>query len=95
MIFNPCIQLSCDDNNINFDTLNELIRYRNKQAIKWKFPTHQPKWIDDNTYNSIPYLCLNNDKNTYKRCNTSIHEVAKSGDLSQFKLVLQNYPDIE
>ncbi|ETO00150.1 hypothetical protein RFI_37309, partial [Reticulomyxa filosa] len=25
MIFNPCIQLSCDDNNINFDALNDNI----------------------------------------------------------------------
>ncbi|ETO05607.1 hypothetical protein RFI_31790 [Reticulomyxa filosa] len=32
--FNPRIQLSCDDNNTNFDALNELIRYCDEQAIE-------------------------------------------------------------
>ncbi|ETO02663.1 hypothetical protein RFI_34755, partial [Reticulomyxa filosa] len=102
MIFSPCIQLNCNDDNITLDDLNELIKYCDKQAIEWKFPTHQSKWIDDNTYNDIPYLCLNNeieevsdDKNTYKGCYAIVHEAARSGDLSQFKLVLQNHPKID
>ncbi|ETO02168.1 PBS lyase HEAT domain protein repeat-containing protein, partial [Reticulomyxa filosa] len=60
MTFNPRIQLSCNDCNICFDTLNELIRYCNEQAIEWGFPIHQSKWIDDNNYNDIPYPYLDN-----------------------------------
>ncbi|ETO15172.1 hypothetical protein RFI_22192 [Reticulomyxa filosa] len=60
--FNPCIQLSCDDNNANFDALHELIRYCNKQAIRWKFPTHQSKWANDNNCNDIPYPYLSKFK---------------------------------
>ncbi|ETO34686.1 PBS lyase HEAT domain protein repeat-containing protein, partial [Reticulomyxa filosa] len=100
MTFNPCIQLSCDDNNTNFDALNELIRYCDEQAIEWNFPTHQ--WTNDNDYNDIPYPCLDNeveevpdDENEYKGCYTVVHEAARSGNLSQFKLVLQNHPDID
>ncbi|ETN97413.1 hypothetical protein RFI_40116, partial [Reticulomyxa filosa] len=61
MTFIPCIQLSCNDNNTNFDDLNELIRYCDKQAIKWEFPTHQSKWTNDNNYNDIQYPCLNDE----------------------------------
>ncbi|ETO02251.1 hypothetical protein RFI_35185, partial [Reticulomyxa filosa] len=83
MTFNPCIQLNCDDNNTNFDALDELIRYCDKQAIKWKFPT-QLKWNN-----------ISNDENEFKGYYTVIHEAARSGDLSQFKLTLQNHPDID
>ncbi|ETO00623.1 hypothetical protein RFI_36817, partial [Reticulomyxa filosa] len=93
MTFNPRIQLSCDDNNTNFDDLNELIRYCDEQAIEWKFPTHQSKWNNSNIDSGIEYPCLNNeieqvsnDGNTYKGCFTVAHEAARSGDLSKFKL---------
>ncbi|ETO01092.1 hypothetical protein RFI_36348, partial [Reticulomyxa filosa] len=61
MAFNPRIQLSCDDNNINFDALNELIRYCDEQAIEWKFPTHQSKWENSNIDKGIEYACLNDE----------------------------------
>ncbi|ETO02942.1 hypothetical protein RFI_34468, partial [Reticulomyxa filosa] len=100
--FNPYIRLNCDDNNTNSDALNELIRYCDEQAIEWKFPTHQSKWTNDNNYNDIQYPCLNNeieevsnDENAYKGCYTIVHEAARSRDLSQFKLTLQNHPDID
>ncbi|ETO04582.1 hypothetical protein RFI_32814 [Reticulomyxa filosa] len=54
MIFIPRIQLSCDDNT-NFDALNELIRYFDKQAIEWKYPTYQLKW--NNTHFIVNVLC--------------------------------------
>ncbi|ETO02920.1 hypothetical protein RFI_34493, partial [Reticulomyxa filosa] len=98
MTFNPRIQLSCDDNNINFDY---LIRYCDEQAIEWKFPTHQSKWNNSNIDSDIEYPCLNNeieqvsnDDSAFKGCFTVAHEAAKSGDLSKFKLALQNHPDI-
>ncbi|ETN99730.1 hypothetical protein RFI_37737, partial [Reticulomyxa filosa] len=58
MAFNPRIQLSCDNNNINFD---DLIRYCDEQAIEWKFPTHQSKWNNSNIGSDIQYPCLNNE----------------------------------
>ncbi|ETO01129.1 hypothetical protein RFI_36311, partial [Reticulomyxa filosa] len=61
MTFNPRIQLSCNDDNTNFDALNELIRYCNRQASEWKFPTHQLKWNNSNNDRDIPYPCLNNE----------------------------------
>ncbi|ETO34000.1 hypothetical protein RFI_03094 [Reticulomyxa filosa] len=61
MTFNPCIQLSCDDDNTNFDALNELIRYCDKQAIEWKFSTHQSKWNNSNIDRDIQYPYLNNE----------------------------------
>ncbi|ETO12507.1 hypothetical protein RFI_24868 [Reticulomyxa filosa] len=66
------------------------------------FPTHQSKWIDDNNYNDIPYPYLDNqieevcnDGNICKGCYTIVHEAARSGNLSQFKLALQNHPGID
>ncbi|ETN98246.1 hypothetical protein RFI_39264, partial [Reticulomyxa filosa] len=61
MIFNPRIQLSFDENNTNFDDLNELIRYCDKQAVEWKFPTHQSKWNNSTIDSDIQYPCLNNE----------------------------------
>ncbi|ETO05789.1 hypothetical protein RFI_31607 [Reticulomyxa filosa] len=62
MTFIPCIQLNCNDNNnINFDYLNELIRYCDKQAIEWKIPTHQSKWSNSNIDKDIEYPCLNDE----------------------------------
>ncbi|ETN99283.1 hypothetical protein RFI_38198, partial [Reticulomyxa filosa] len=58
MIFNPRIQLSYDDNNINFD---DLIRYCDEQSIEWKFPTHQSKWNNSNIDKDIEYPCLNDE----------------------------------
>ncbi|ETO03552.1 hypothetical protein RFI_33850, partial [Reticulomyxa filosa] len=101
MIFNSRIQLGCDDNNTNLDALNELIRCCDGQAVEWKFPTHQSKWNNGNIDRDIEYPCLNdeieqvsNDENAFKGCYTVVHETAKSGDLSQFKLILQTHPDI-
>ncbi|ETO02564.1 hypothetical protein RFI_34854, partial [Reticulomyxa filosa] len=101
MTFNPRIQLNCDDNNTNFDNLNELIRYCDKQAIEWKFPTHQSKWNNSSIDRDIEYPYLkdeieevSNDKNAFKGCYTVVHEAARTGDLSQFKLILQTHPDI-
>ncbi|ETO05612.1 hypothetical protein RFI_31784 [Reticulomyxa filosa] len=100
--FNPRIQLNCNDKNITLDDLNELIKYCDRQAIEWKFPTHQLKWNNSNYDRDIPYPYLNdeieqvcNDENTYKGCYTVIHEAVRSGDLKQFKLALQNHPDID
>ncbi|ETN98346.1 hypothetical protein RFI_39164, partial [Reticulomyxa filosa] len=45
MIFNPCIQLSCDDNNINFGILNELIKYHDEQAIHGNFQLINPNGL--------------------------------------------------
>ncbi|ETN98714.1 hypothetical protein RFI_38773 [Reticulomyxa filosa] len=82
MIFISRIQLSCNDNNnINFDDLNELIRYCDKQVIQW---------TDDNNTMIFHILIW-----TYRQCHTVVHEAAKSGNLSQFKLILQNHPDID
>ncbi|ETN99413.1 hypothetical protein RFI_38068, partial [Reticulomyxa filosa] len=99
MTFNPRIQLSRDDSNTHSDALNKLIRYCDEQAIEWKFPTHQSKWNIDR---DIERPCLNNeieevpnDENAFKGCYTVVHEAARSGDLSKFKLVLQNHPDID
>ncbi|ETO01213.1 hypothetical protein RFI_36227, partial [Reticulomyxa filosa] len=94
MTFNPRIQLSCDHNNTNFDALNELIRYCDEQAIEWAFPTHQSKWNDSNIDSDIKYP-FSNDENAFKGCYTVVHEAARLGDLSQFKLILQNHPDID
>ncbi|ETN99481.1 hypothetical protein RFI_37990, partial [Reticulomyxa filosa] len=77
MTFNPCIQLSSDNYNTNFDNLNELIRYCDEQAIEWTFSTHQSKWNDSSIDRDIGYPCLNNeaeevcnDENEYKGCYT-------------------------
>ncbi|ETO02433.1 PBS lyase HEAT domain-containing protein repeat-containing protein, partial [Reticulomyxa filosa] len=59
MTVNPRIQLSCNDDNINFDALNELIRYCNVQVIEWTFPTNQSTW--NNSIGDIEYPCLNNE----------------------------------
>ncbi|ETO00295.1 hypothetical protein RFI_37151 [Reticulomyxa filosa] len=102
MTFNPRIQLSCDDDNTNFDALDELIKCYDKQAIEWKFPTHQSKWNNSNIGRDIQYPSLNNvikqvsnDENAHEGCYTVVHEAARLGDLSQFKLVLQSHPDID
>ncbi|ETO03469.1 26S proteasome non-ATPase regulatory subunit, partial [Reticulomyxa filosa] len=102
MTFNPRIQLVCDDNNTNLDALSELIRYCDEQAIEWKFSTHQSKRNNSNIDRDIQYPCLDDeieqvskDKKAFKRCYAAVHEAARSGDLSQFKLILQNYPDID
>ncbi|ETO00368.1 hypothetical protein RFI_37079, partial [Reticulomyxa filosa] len=61
MTFNPRIQLSCDDNNTNFNALNELIRYCDERAIEWRFPTHQSKWNNSDIDSDIEYPCLSNE----------------------------------
>ncbi|ETO00521.1 ankyrin repeat protein, partial [Reticulomyxa filosa] len=92
MTFNPRIQLNCDDNT-NFDALNELIRYCDEQAIEWKFPTHQSKWNNSNIDKGIQYPCLNNQIKQVSN-NGNAFKRSRSGDLTKFKLILQNHSNI-
>ncbi|ETO00604.1 ankyrin 2,3/unc44, partial [Reticulomyxa filosa] len=38
---------------------------------------------------------VSNDENAYNGCYTVVHEAARSGDLSKFKLVLENHSNID
>ncbi|ETN97829.1 hypothetical protein RFI_39697 [Reticulomyxa filosa] len=90
-LVNPRIQLNCNDN-ITLDPLHELILYYYRQATEWGFLNLQSKW-DHKNDNNIPYPQCANDK-TYQKHYTVVHAAAQLGNLSQFKLVLQNNPHI-
>ncbi|ETO03668.1 NTPase, partial [Reticulomyxa filosa] len=98
--YHPRIQLNCNDDNITLDALKELTDYCNEQASKRGYSYHQLKW--DHGNEDIAYPCFNNDilqfsndESLYKGRYTVLHEAARSGDLSQLKLVLQNDPYLD
>ncbi|ETO31318.1 hypothetical protein RFI_05806 [Reticulomyxa filosa] len=102
LLFSPCIQLNCKDDNIVLDGLNELIQHYNKKATDWGFPIRQQTW---NNNDLISHPHLNNDvvlqiqpsnenRNAHKGHCVVIHEAIRSGNLPQLRFVLQNHPDI-
>ncbi|ETO01437.1 hypothetical protein RFI_36003, partial [Reticulomyxa filosa] len=79
------------------DRLKENIQMKNENTLM-----NKEKWNNSSIDRDVEYPCLNdeieeisNDENAFKGCYTVVHEAAMSGDLSQFKLVLQNHPDID
>ncbi|ETO34401.1 hypothetical protein RFI_02694 [Reticulomyxa filosa] len=89
--YNPRLQLNFNDghDNISADDFNTLIRYCNKQAIEWNFPSEQ-KW---SAYEDVPYPRLVNVSNINK-CKDRFRvacEAAQSGDITQLKFALEHY----